>query len=111
MQLVRDKASNTTNQSQRLLLLILFLLVIPSDTAHANVGTPLILVSFFHLVIGNAVIGVIEFFLIACIFGIRPCIALPIIIVVNYASMILGKAILPVAGHYFQELFLVEQPV
>ncbi len=67
------------------MLLILALVLFPS-TASANTGTPLMWASMLHLVLGNAIIGLIEGLLLGWIFKCSKWKSVLILIVANYAS-------------------------
>lgn len=58
--------------------------------AQADVGTPLIWASFLHLSIGNAIIGLIEGFILSkgCEASRKRCVVS--IVIANYASMVVG---------------------
>lgn len=55
------------NKSRYILLLLLLIPPAPSR-APANAGTPLMWASFFHLVLGNALIGVLEGLVLSWVF-------------------------------------------
>lgn len=76
----------------RKLFWILILLFFPS-VVYANVGTPLMWAEAFHLLIGNAVIGVIEGLLISYIFHKSKKKTLLFMILLNYFSMLIGLMI------------------
>lgn len=63
--------------------------------ARADVGTPLIWASAFHLFIGNALIGVFEGYLLARFFELPRRRACGCLIAANYVSMWAGSIILP----------------
>jgi hypothetical protein len=84
----------------KLILLSVFLLLI-TENAFANAGTPLMLASALHLVVGNAFIGIIEGLLIAIVFGVKKKRSISIMILANYVSMIAGSVIIVVAGDFF----------
>lgn len=75
----------------------LFVLALPS-VARANGGTPLMWANFLHLVVGNALIGLLEGVLLAKVFGLpkKRCVAL--MIVANYLSAWLGTFLIPPAS-------------
>ncbi len=78
------------------MLPMLVLALIPS-TASANAGTPLMWAAMFHLVLGNAMIGLIEGLLLAWLFKCPKRKAIPILIAANYLSAWAGG--LFVAGY------------
>jgi hypothetical protein len=57
----------------------------------ANAGTPLIWAAAFHLVVGNALIGLLEGWLLIRLYGLRATRTVPIVIVGNYFSMFIGQ--------------------
>lgn len=69
--------------------------------AHANVGTPLMWAGMFHLLFGNAVIGVIEGLLIARLFRTRKSSSVALMVAANYVSMIAGAVLLVPLGNYW----------
>jgi hypothetical protein len=60
----------------------------------ANMGTPLMWASLFHLTVGNALIGCFEGWLIARWFGLRRRLTIPLLIIANYVSALLGVGLL-----------------
>lgn len=78
------------------------LLALPS-AAYADSGTPLLWTGFFHLVIGNLLIGCLEGALLSWFFKIGRMRAQFIMILANYVSMALGYILLhPVYSFLFQ---------
>jgi len=57
----------------------------------ADAGSPMMLAGMFHLLIGNALLGVLEGLLIAMVFKTRWRRAVLIMILANYVSTIFGK--------------------
>ena len=78
-----------TRTSHRPILAALLLLLIPT-TAQANAGTPLMWATMLHLVIGNAIIGVLEGLLVARILKCRRRTAIGAMIAANYISAWVG---------------------
>lgn len=70
--------------------LAMLLLVLLPSTALANAGTPLIWASMLHLLFGNALIGVLEGFLLHGMFKIPKSKTIPLLIAANYASAWVG---------------------
>ena len=68
---------------------LFFVLYLPSP-AFANAGTPLMWAGFFHLFIGNAIIGLIEGFIISYLFKTKKILSIILMVIANYASMFLG---------------------
>ncbi len=60
--------------------------------AFADAGTPLMWLEIAHLLVGNAMIGVLEGFVIARIFKVKALRSILIMVLANYASMIAGCA-------------------
>jgi hypothetical protein len=85
--------SNLSLTRPRCLVLILALALFPS-TALANAGTPLMWASMFHLVVGNAIIGMIEALILGSVFKCPAGRVVPVIIAANYASAWLGAVLL-----------------
>lgn len=77
------KASNIT--------LVGSLVALLPSTALANAGTPLMWATLFHMAIGNAVIGVIEGWLLAWMFKCSKWKAILILVAANYASAWAGS--------------------
>lgn len=69
--------------------------------AHANAGTPLMWAGMFHLVVGNAVIGVIEGLLLARLFKARNWPTVALMVAANYVSMVAGTVFLVPLGDYW----------
>lgn len=70
-------------------LLLLFLFLSPA-LAYANAGTPLMWLIAGHLIMGNAIIGIFEGFIIAKFFKNRYVRSISIMILANYISMVIG---------------------
>jgi len=79
------------SRNNKIVLLIGCLFLCPA-AVEANAGTPLMWLGAFHLVIGNAIIGIVEGLLIAVVFKVRKRRAVPIMILANYLSTIAGGA-------------------
>lgn len=73
----------------RILGLIALLTCIPL-TARADAGTPLMWAGMFHLVLGNAIIGIFEGLLLAWIFKLKKGICIIVMIPANYFSAWIG---------------------
>lgn len=73
-----------------LLLLVTGSLALLPQHAWANAGTPLMWAGMIHLVIGNAVIGLLEGFLLGWLFRVPRGKAVGAMIAANYASAWLG---------------------
>lgn len=71
-----------------------FLFAIPA-IAHADAGTPLMWAAFWHLTIGNLMIGIGEAYLIARLFRPQRRLVVPKMILANYASMLGGMFLIP----------------
>lgn len=56
----------------------------------ANVGTPLIWVTIFHLYVGNAFIGILEGAVLARVYGVSASRAIGLMILANYLSAWVG---------------------
>jgi hypothetical protein len=80
------------------LLAVALAMLLPS-TAFADVGTPLMWASMFHLAIGNAVIGVAEGLLVAWLFKAPPRRAVLTLIAANYVSAWAGTFLLGLSDH------------
>lgn len=81
-------------------MLFLFLLMLPVS-AYADMGTPVMIKGFLHLLIGNLIIGIFEGLLIWKFFKTDRKKTIKIMILANYASMLVGVVIL-----YFVDDFL-----
>jgi len=73
--------------------LLLSLIVAPG--AFADVGTPLIWATFVYMFIGNALIGLVEGWLLARLFGARHRFTIAIMMGANYVSAWIGAMTLP----------------
>ncbi|MGE3309581.1 MAG: hypothetical protein AB7O66_06380 [Limisphaerales bacterium] len=67
-------------------------------SAHADVGTPLVWASTFHLLIGNAIIGAFEGWLLWRYVGLAAPRRLWPLIAANYLSAWIGAATCPSTG-------------
>ncbi len=65
-------------------------MLLSPSVALANMGTPLMWAGAFHLLIGNALIGVIEGQFISRLFGVRRRRAIGLLIAANYFSAWIG---------------------
>jgi hypothetical protein len=63
-------------------------------SALADVGTPMLWASTFHLLLGNALVGVFEGWLLAWVFGLPRKRSMGLMIVANYLSAWLGFLLL-----------------
>ena len=77
----------------KLITLIIILTIFPS-TVFANVATPLMWASFFHLFIGNAIIGIIEGLILSKLFKLKKLKTIFILISANYFSAWIGVFLL-----------------
>lgn len=77
---------------KRVSIVVLGLAVIATapSVALANVVTPVIWASVFHLLVGNAFIGLLEGGLLAYCFQVRPVRGIALMILANYVSVWLG---------------------
>ena len=82
-----------TKRTMRFWLPMIVLAFFPT-VAYADAGTPIMWASAFHLVLGNAVIGVAEGLILAFLFRLKraPCVA--IMIAANYFSAWVGGVFL-----------------
>lgn len=71
-------------------LLGLVILTMQPSIAEANVGTPLMWVTAFQLFIGNALIGILEGYLLTWIYRIPARRSVPLMILANYFSAWVG---------------------
>ncbi len=90
----------------RVVMFVLFFFLFAKN-AFANAGTPLMWVGILHLVVGNAVIGIIEGVLISKIFKVRKRRSITIMILANYISMIAGSFIVGFTGRFFSNLLTI----
>ncbi len=81
------------------LAIVAFVICLHSSVASANPLTPVFLAQGFHLLFGNAIIGVVEGLIIALIFKIPKKRSIRRMILANYASMIVGMVILAASEH------------
>jgi hypothetical protein len=58
--------------------------------AHADAGTPLLWAGAFHLLLGNAIIGVAEGLILALLFRLKAAVCIPVMIAANYFSAWVG---------------------
>lgn len=86
-------------------------LCLTAAPAFADVGTPLMLFDFFHLVVGNILIGVLEGFLISGLFRFRFSRAVCFMVLANFVSMVCGKAALGLLAHVSSDLLLGDKPL
>ncbi|MFC1600887.1 hypothetical protein ACFL34_00880 [Candidatus Sumerlaeota bacterium] len=78
-------------------LCVLFVLGVPA-AAHANGASPLILLTMFHLFLGNAAIGIIEGLILAFVFKTPKLRSVLWLILANYLSMFAGMFALGIFG-------------
>lgn len=69
------------------------LLTLIPCVAWADVGTPLVWATAFHMLFGNAIIGVFEGWLLAKVFDLRPTRCMGLMVLANYFSAWLGLCI------------------
>ena len=81
--------SPATRWAHALLVLAGLLLLLPAP-AYADAGTPLLLTTLFQLIVGNALIGVGEGWLLARVFTADRKRAIKWMIPANYVSMVVG---------------------
>lgn len=79
-------------------IIVFFLLLITPALALADMGTPVILKGFVHLLFGNLLIGILEGLLIVFLFNTERKRTIRIMILANYATMLTGVIILSYAG-------------
>jgi len=72
----------------------LFLLVLLPTTVSANSGSALMIATFFHMFIGNALIGILEGLLLSWIFKCSKWKSMGILILANYASAWAGAILI-----------------
>lgn len=77
-------------RSRSPLILVFVGLVALPEEASANAGTPLMWAGMIHLVIGNALVGLLEGFLLGWWYGVPRAKAVGAMIVANYTSAWLG---------------------
>lgn len=73
----------------------------------ADVGTPLMWAGMLHLLIGNAVIGVVEGIVIARIFKVKTISSILIMVLANYVSMIAGSAMVLLISNAFERFVTI----
>ena len=72
-------------KKSKLIILIVLITLFPS-TVFANVATPIMWASFFHLFIGNAIIGIIEGLILIKLFKLKKIKKISLLILANYFS-------------------------
>jgi len=83
-----------------------------ASPALANGGTPLMLATAVHLVIGNALIGCLEGWGASLLLpGLRRARAMALLILANYASMGLGLVLIPRLRQVLGPLVLGDTPI
>jgi len=85
-------------------------LLLTPATAQANVGTPLMWATMFHLLIGNLLIGVFEGYILGAVFKLPMGRCIRKLIEANYISMGLGGLILLNIVFYFIPIDLYTLP-
>jgi len=85
-------------------------LLLTPATAQANAGTPLMLATMFHLLIGNLLIGAFEGYILGAVFKLPMGRCIRKLIVANYVSMWLGGLILLNIVFYFIPMDLYTLP-
>ena len=71
-----------------------FIIVLSPGLAMANAGTPLALATFFHLLVGNFLLGLLEGAILARAFKLRRRRCIGLMIIANYFSALAGWFIL-----------------
>jgi hypothetical protein len=89
------------------IILILGLISFLPVVALADAGTPLMWLNFFHLVIGNALIGILEGFILTWIFKTNRARSIKIMILANYVSMILGMVGIIFFNYYLRNIISI----
>jgi hypothetical protein len=86
-------------------ILWLLIVALPS-TAFADAGTPLMWATMLHLVIGNAIIGVLEGFILAKVFSLKKVKCIGLMIAANYFSAWIGGFLISgaIARHLHMDL-------
>jgi len=79
------------NKKNKYILPFVCYFALHPNVALANVGTPLIWATIFHLYIGNAIIGIFEGLLISFLFKTRKLLTIFIFILANYFSAWTGQ--------------------
>jgi len=79
----------TSPRSTKALSSLLFLATVPA-AAQANAGTPLMLFEAFHMVMGNALIGLLEGTILVLVFQLRWVWTISLMILANYVSAWIG---------------------
>jgi hypothetical protein len=82
-----------TKRTIRIWLSVIVLALCPA-VACANAGTPLMWASAFHLLIGNAVIGIGEGLILALLFRQKLALCIVVMLVANYFSAWIGTVFL-----------------
>ncbi len=96
-------------KSHRLSLAILVTslgIVLAPSVAQANAGTPLMWATGFHLLIGNALIGLFEGYLLSRLFQASPLSAMVGMVIANYVSASVGAYLIHVLGPQLRALDL-----
>ncbi|MCK6685600.1 MAG: hypothetical protein L6R30_24640 [Thermoanaerobaculia bacterium] len=75
---------------RRLAWVLVALSVLCSGIARADVGTPLIWAGFFYLLLGNAVVGIFEGFLVAQFLDVQRLKTILVMVAANYFSAWIG---------------------
>lgn len=78
------------NSIKRIGLSLPVVILLFTTSAYADLGTPLMLFSVFHLLIGNTIIGIIEGIVISKLFQVGKKRSIGIMILANYISMAVG---------------------
>jgi hypothetical protein len=78
----------------KILLLSFVGLALSPTVARANAGTPLMWAGVFHLLFGNAIVGLVEGLILARWFRLRGTTCVALMIVANYFSAWMGGAFL-----------------
>jgi len=81
--------------------IIAFCLFAMPAVVFANSGTPLVIATIFHLILGNALIGLLEGVLLARIFKLPMIKTLLLLVLANYFSAWIGGLFINTVLHYF----------
>jgi hypothetical protein len=87
------RATNMTSRSIAFWAVLIAIMLSPA-VAFANMGTPLMIASWLHLFVGNAVIGLGEGLLLAFMFRKNAGLCIAVMIAANYFSAWVGAEVL-----------------
>jgi len=82
-----------TSRRPLVVLVLVILLAFPAH-AYANAGTPLMWATMLHLAFGNALIGVLEGWLLKRFFKVSTANAIVVMVIANYFSALVGAFLL-----------------